>query len=188
MTKILFINACARKESRTKTLADYLLHKLNGEIKEVDLPKCNLKPLDEATLNERATLIAQGKFEDEMFNLAKDFATADIIVVAAPYWDFSFPSCLKLYIEHINVINLVFAYSDAGEIISKCRAKKLYYVTTKGGYNPDDYGYGYIKALSDELYGIDDTYLIAAEGLDIIGNNVENILNKAKAEIDGIIK
>ena len=35
--KILFINACVRKESRTKRLADHLLSLLDGEIEEVRL-------------------------------------------------------------------------------------------------------------------------------------------------------
>ncbi len=35
MEKILFINACVRKDSRTKILADHLLSKMSGEITEV---------------------------------------------------------------------------------------------------------------------------------------------------------
>ncbi len=31
-----------------------------------------------------------------MFLYAKDFAESDIIVIAAPYWDLSFPSILKV--------------------------------------------------------------------------------------------
>ncbi len=186
--RILYVNACVRKESRTKILANYLLSKLKGEVKEINLPSINLQPLDEITLNRRDALITQEKFDDKMFDWAKDFAQADVIVIAAPYWDFSFPSWLKLFIEHINITNLVFKYSDKGEIISLCKAQKLYYVTAKGGYNPDDYGYGYIKALANKLYGIDDTYLITAEGLDIIGNNADDILTKTKTEIDKIFK
>ena len=45
--KILFINACVRKESRTLLLANELLSGLRGEIIEVFLPSLNLKPLDE---------------------------------------------------------------------------------------------------------------------------------------------
>ena len=34
---ILFINACVRKESRTKQLADYLISRLNDRVEEVRL-------------------------------------------------------------------------------------------------------------------------------------------------------
>lgn len=186
--RILLVNACVRQDSRTKILTDYLLDKLSGEVREVNLAQSNLKPLDEATLIRRSELINKGDFNDAMFDLAKDFANADIIVMAAPYWDFSFPSLLKLYIEQINVAKLVFAYSEKGEVISHCKAKKLYYVTTKGGYNSDDFGYGYIKALANVMYGIKDTYLIAAEGLDIFGNDATKIMTAAKQGIDELIK
>jgi FMN-dependent NADH-azoreductase len=79
---------------------------------------------------------------------------------------------------------LVFDYSDKGEIVSLCKAKKLYYITIKGGYGPDDFGFRYIEALSKTFYGIRDVVLIKAEGLDIYGNNVEDILAKAKEDID----
>ena len=112
---------------------------------------------------------------------------ADVIVVAAPYWDLSFPSILKVFFEHINVLKLVFDYSDKGEIVSLCKAKKLYYITTKGGFGPDDFGFRYIEALSKTFYGIKDIALIKAESLDIYGNNVEDILAKAKEDIDKVV-
>ena len=53
MNNILFINACVRKESRTKELADVVLSKLQGTITEVNLEKENLKPLNLERLNYR---------------------------------------------------------------------------------------------------------------------------------------
>ena len=38
-----------------------------------------------------------------MFDLASQFQQADEIVIAAPYWDLSFPAILKLYLENIYV-------------------------------------------------------------------------------------
>ena len=45
--KILFINACVRKESRTFKLATELLAGLNGEIQTVCLEELDLRPLNE---------------------------------------------------------------------------------------------------------------------------------------------
>ena len=165
-------------------LADYLLNKLNGDIKEIVLSEEKIAPLDNRTLGKRDTLISENNFNDDMFSYAKDFAESDIIVISAPYWDLSFPSILKVFFEHINVLKLVFDYSDKGEIVSLCKAKKLYYVTTKGGYGSDDFGFKYIEALSKTFYGIKEVVLIQAEGLDVFGNNVEDILSKAKEDID----
>ena len=39
-----------------------------------------------------------------------------------------------------------------------------------------DFGFGYVKALANTFYGIEEVYQIKAEGLDIIGADVESIL------------
>ena len=62
-----------------------------------------------------------------------------------------------------------------------CRAKKLYYVMTAGGtYVPEEFGYGYVKALAQNFYGIQDVELIKAVGLDIIGADVNKIIGEAE--------
>ena len=185
--KTLYVNTCIRKESRTKILADYLIEKLKGEVKEVDVRSLGLRPLDENTLDTRSSLIAAGDFSDKMFDLAKDFAAAETIVIAAPYWDLSFPTWLKLYIEHINIVGITFSFSPKGEVIPLCKAKKLFYVTTKGGFNSDNFGYEYIKSLAQNFYGIKNVYLIEAEGLDIYGTDVAAKIVQAQKDIDKIL-
>ena len=94
---ILFVNACVRKESRTLVLAKDILSKMQGEITEIDLSKENLAPLNCVSLEERERLLASGEMDAPMFQYAKQFAQADEIVIAAPFWDLSFPSILKIY-------------------------------------------------------------------------------------------
>ncbi|MBR2299191.1 MAG: NAD(P)H-dependent oxidoreductase [Alphaproteobacteria bacterium] len=184
--KVLFVNACVRSRSRTKILADYLIEKLGAKVDEINLNEDAPKPFDEMMLEKRDALIKKGQFDNKAFDYAKRFADADMIIIAAPFWDFSFPALLKTFIEHVNVSGIVFKYTDTG-IQTLCKASKLYYVTTMGGYNPTDYGFGYIKALCGALYGIDDVRLIKAEGLDIVGNDVDEIMEKAKKEIDKMV-
>lgn len=177
---ILFINACVRKESRTLRLAKNLLDTLEGEIKEVKLEKVKFPIVDEEFINHREDLKNASKYDDPMFDLARDFANADLIVVAAPYYDLSFPAMLKQYFEQINVLGLTFTYSESGTPVGLCKAESLYYVTTAGGQIiSDDYGFGYVKALANAFYGINDVKQIKAEGLDIIGADVEAILEEA---------
>ena len=47
----------------------------------------------------------------------------------------------------------------------------------------DAYGYGYVKALAQTFYGIPETDLICAEGLDLDGADPEAILQAAEKEI-----
>lgn len=177
---ILFINACVRKESRTIRLAKNLLDTLEGEIKEVQLEKVKFPIVDEEFINHREDLKNASKYDDPIFDFARDFANADLIVVAAPYYDLSFPAMLKQYFEQINVLGLTFTYSESGAPVGLCKAKSLYYVTTAGGpIVSDDYGFGYVKALANAFYGINDVKQIKAEGLDIIGVDVEAILAEA---------
>ncbi|MGM9552292.1 MAG: NAD(P)H-dependent oxidoreductase [Clostridia bacterium] len=110
MKKTLFVNACVRENSRTLELARYMLDKLNGEICEINLEKENLKPLDSDMLKKREQLTNENNFCDNMFNYAKNFASADTIVIAAPYWDLSFPALLKIYLEQITVSGITFRY------------------------------------------------------------------------------
>lgn len=182
---ILLIDACVRKESRTKRLFKRVLSHLNGPVETVRLIDCNFPKTDEAFLQKRDACIAAGDFSDPMFDLAKQFVRADTVVIAAPHWDLSFPAAMKQYFEQINVVGLTFRYEDSDVPVPMCRAKRLFYVATAGGpVRNHDYGFGYVKALGKEFYGIEDATLFCAEGLDIFGADAETILQSAEARID----
>ena len=107
MDKILFINACIRRNSRTLELAKHVLSKLAGKVEEVKLYDEKLPPL---TLNEMQIRDDAKKGEDfssEIFKLPKQFANADVIVLATPYWDLSFPAVVKSYFEKMLVKRLI---------------------------------------------------------------------------------
>ena len=181
---ILFINACVRKNSRTKRLADRLLDLKGLPYTEVNLSEMQFPVADEAFLNKRDALLQKGAFDDPIFAPARQFAAADEIVIAAPFWDLSFPAALKQYFEQINVVGITFCYSDGGAPVGLCKAKKLTYVTTSGGdYFPEEFGFGYVRALAQNFYGIKDVRLIKACGLDIYGRDEESILTKAFEEM-----
>ena len=183
MEEILFINACVRKESRTKELADIVLSKLQGNITEVNLEKEKLCALNANLLERRNELISKKDYGDPFFDKASQFAAADTIVIAAPFWDFSFPAMLKIYVENINVVGLLFRYTQEGKIQGLCKAKRVIYIATSGGpILNTDFGYGYIKYLCNNFYGIQNTCLITAQGLDIYGADIADIMQKAKAE------
>ena len=182
---LLFINACVREDSRTKRLADRLLSALGEPATELRLTEVALPPVDEAFLRKRDQLLAEKAYDHPARALARQFAEADEIVIAAPFWDLSFPAVLKAYLEQINVVGITFRYTPEGIPEGLCRAKKLWYVTTVGGeIFPEQYGFGYVEALAKNFYGIRDVTLIKATGLDIIGAPVEEILLACECEID----
>ena len=186
MNQILFINACVRPCSRTLELAETLLQRLNGDVQEANLQELALPALDLKGMEKRDQAAQKQDFSDPCFDEAKRFADADIVVVAAPYWDLMFPAALKTYLENVTVSGITFRYSEQGLPQSLCRAKELYYVTTAGGFiGQNDFGFSYVKALAQNFFGISEIHRYAAEGLDIFGADVDAILRKAKAEIAG---
>ena len=182
--RVLFINACVRPSSRTKELAQAVLDRLDEAVEEVDLYRMPTKTLDLIGMERRERAEQEQDFSHSDFDLAKQFAAADKIVIAAPYWDMTFPAVLKIYLENITVCGLTFRYSDQGIPKSLCKAKELYYVTTAGGFiGQNDFGFSYVNALSQTFFGIARIHRYAAEGLDIRGADTEAIMRKAKMEI-----
>lgn len=175
----IYINACTRQNSRTNRLAKALLTKFGADYSELKLYDMNLEPLTEERLIARKELVRDGKLDVAEFKLAHQFAEADTIVIAAPFWDMSFPSILKVYLENIFVLGIVSRYSENGERIGMCKAQKIYYVATSGGKFEPNYCYDYIKDWAMNALGIRNFQLITAQMLDIQGNDAEEILEKA---------
>ncbi len=180
----LFINACVRNTSRTEILARALLDKIGGADAEVRLEKADLPTLTEAKIMERANHAYAGNLDAPLLQYAVQFAAADEIVIAAPYWDLSFPALLKRYLELVSVVGVTFRYSENGVPQGLCRAKKLWYVSTSGGpYLYPEFGYGYVKALCTGMFGIPQAELIYAENLDVVGNNPDEIIMAKKVQL-----
>jgi FMN-dependent NADH-azoreductase len=180
MENILFINACVRPNSRTLELAKCVIEKLSGSVEEVKLYEQDLLPLTLKEMEIRDKSNKNNDFSSEIFNLSKQFATADVIVIAAPYWDMMFPAVVKNYFEKITVNGLTFAYGKNGIPYGLCKAKKLIYVTTSGGPIIYNFGYDYVSALAKGFYGITEVQSVSAQGLDIYGADVPKIMENAK--------
>jgi FMN-dependent NADH-azoreductase len=182
--EILLINSCVRKKSRTIKLARQLAKKLGGNVTEIFLEKERIKPLYGLPLVDRTILLEAGELWDDTFRYARQFANADVIIFAAPYWDLSFPAILKIYIETINIVNIAFEYGPDNTVIPLCKASKMFYVTTSGGtITNDSFGFGYMKELAEKFWGIKENHLIKVEGLDVEGADVPAIMEQAIAHI-----
>ena len=104
------------------------------------------------------------------FRYAHQFAQADRIVIAAPFWDLSFPALLKVYIEQVSVDGITFGSTESG-LQGLCRASQLVFLTTRGGFYTGDameMGSRYLDALHT-FFGIGAYTCIAADGMDVAG-------------------
>ena len=189
MKRLLFVDACVRRaESCTRRLAQALLDGCTGpdvQCETVDLSTLDLRPLDAETLDLRNRLLAEHALDHPLFAPARQFALADAVLVAAPFWDLSFPSVLRVYLERLCVTGLTFHYSPEGIPIGDCKAGRLVLVTTRGGYTgpqgSPDLACPYLTSLA-ALFGIPRFDCLAAEGLDIVGNDPEAILRQAQGQ------
>ena len=190
MEYLLFINACVRgQKSRTLQLARRFLGAWQhahpeAVITERDLCRDRLSPQYPEVLEERDALWSAGKLDDPLFQPARQFAAAGRIVIAAPFWDLSFPAILKIYLERISVTNITFGYDDLGRSVGLCKADKLLLITTRGGdfSIPEiswmEMGARQLEALC-AMYGIPSFQCLTAQGLDDIRNDKEAILAQA---------
>lgn len=190
MKNVLYLDACVSREtSRTERLAQALLARLvreqNAEVTTVVLEDAPIAPLDGDDINRRAAATKAGDFSDPVFALAKQMSAVDAVVIAAPYWDFSFPAQLKVCLEHLCAQGVTFKYSEKGIPTSLCKGTHLYYVTTSGGYIGElDFGFDQVKALFTLFFGFESVQSFRAEGLDIVTNDVESIMADALARIE----
>ena len=194
MENLLFINACVRGErSRTLKLARRFLEAYRAGhpdtvITERDLCAARLQPQYPEVLAERDALWSAGKLEQPMFEPARQFAAADKLVIAAPFWDMSFPAILKIYLERISVTDLTFGYSEEGAMVGLCKASKLLLITTRGGNYAGtelEMGTPLLKALC-VMYGIPQFACLDAEGLDDVHSDKAAILADAERRADAL--
>lgn len=178
--KILVVDACMRGEaSRTRLLYERLIQvqAQDAEVEVLKLADENLKPLTGEETEIRAELVKKGELEHAMFSYAQQFKEADCIIIAAPYWDLSFPSVLKVYLEHVCVTGITFGYEGA-DCVGYCKANKLIYLSTCGGFVQGIHlGAEYVQYLGAML-GIENFQEFAVEGLDIDPEQVKRLMNE----------
>lgn len=166
MRKIFYVDACLRTGSNTKKIADAIIAKLaeRYEIETVRLSENTFPVVNNDILNDRAN----GIVPEEYVEMAKKLADADRLVIAAPFWDMSFPSALKVFLENMSLFNVTFG-SNEKECYGLCKAEKVLYITTRGmNINTGDaleQATPYIKAIG-KLWGLGELHVISAQNMD----------------------
>ena len=172
MRKALLIDCCIRKsESRTAQLLEAFAGALPGDVNQerLILDEENLSCLTGSYFEQRQRLLENGLLDHPRFRYAHQFAEADIVCIAAPFWDLSFPALLKVYIEQIGL----------------CRGTDLVFLTTRGGVytdNPMEMGSRYLDALHT-FFGFERYHCIAADGMDMSRFDTSEVLDAAKQRI-----
>ena len=182
MKKLLYIDACIRNgESRTKRIAEPIIEALR---ERYDVTTLTLNDLDLTIVKE--DLIRRrnaGEIDPVVKGWAEMVRNADRIVIAAPFWDMSFPAALKSFLELCSIFNVTFGSNETA-CYGLCKAEKLLYITTRGMNiatgDPLEQATPYLKALS-WLWGIGPLQVIAARNMDYVS------ADEVEAKIDSAI-
>jgi len=110
----------------------------------------------------------------------------DLIVIGAPMWNFSIPSVLKSWIDHVVRAGVTFSY-DANGAKGHVLGKKVIVVLATGGlysqgpYAAMDFQTNYLKSLF-AFIGMTDVTFIRAEGIGMGEEAVKKALASAEAQ------
>ena len=126
---------------------------------------------------EQAALALSNRLTDELL-------AADVLVLAAPMYNFTIPSTLKAWLDHVLRAGVTFKYTETGPqgLLS---GKRAFVLTARGGIYAGsglDHQEPYLRqALA--FVGIHDVSFIHAEGLNLGGEFMEKGLSEAKAQL-----
>ena len=117
---------------------------------------------------------------------------ADVIVIAAPMYNFSISSTLKAWIDHLARAGRTFRYTAAGPE-GLLKGKKVFVVTGRGGvYSGDsparglDFQEPYLRAVLGFL-GLTDVTFIHVEGLAISAESAASGLERARQAVNDLV-
>ena len=173
MKKLLYIDACIRGEiSRTRRVAEPIIKALRARY-DVETLELNALELD-VVQKELSRKRISGDPGEKALSWARKVQHADRIVIAAPFWDMSFPAALKVFLEICSIVDITFTCGE-DRCIGNCKAEKMLYITTRGMNfptgHPLEQATPYLKAMC-WLWGIDQLQVVAAYNMDYVSQEV----------------
>ena len=136
-----------------------------------------MTPSEQQNDAEKAALARSNQLTDELL-------AADVLVLAAPMYNFAIPSTLKAWLDHVLRAGVTFKYTETGPQ-GLLTGKRAYVLTARGGIYAGsglDHQEPYLRqALA--FIGIHDVQFIHAEGLNLGAEFSEKGLAQAKAKL-----
>ncbi|WP_296270705.1 FMN-dependent NADH-azoreductase [Pseudomonas sp. UBA6323] len=136
-----------------------------------------MTPSEQQSEAEKAALARSNQLTDELL-------AADVLVLAAPMYNFAIPSTLKAWLDHVLRAGVTFKYTETGPQ-GLLTGKRAFVLTARGGIYAGsglDHQEPYLRqALA--FIGIHDVQFIHAEGLNLGGEFSEKGLAQARAKL-----
>ena len=186
MATVLYIKANAKPDhlSRTMRIANAFVEKYQelhpeDEIITLDLYKEKIGFLQEEQVLKHLEPPAAGS-QDPVLQYAYQFRDADKYIIAAPFWNLSYPAILKAYIDYVTVVGVTFKYTSEGAAGLLENKKAVYFVTRGGNYSTPPFsefelGERYLRTILGFM-GITDFTTFAADDMDRSATDVEAVI------------
>jgi FMN-dependent NADH-azoreductase len=171
--KVLRIDSSAANDSITRRLGDEVVRRLQQQYAVSDIivrdlnqgvdfidrtwVEANLTQPSERSRGQKSVLGSSDQLIEEL-------ASADVVVITAPIYNFSLPAVLKAYIDMICRAGLSFSYTEKGPV-GLLKDRPVYMVMASGGVpfgSPADFASAYLKHILG-FVGIRDVRAIFAE-------------------------
>ena len=115
----------------------------------------------------------------------QQFLDAEVVVIGAPFYNFSIPSTLKAWIDRVAVAGRTFRYTEAGPE-GLAGGKKVVIVSGRGGQygdsSPADFQEAYLRQVFGFI-GVTDLEIVRAEGVAYSPQHRADALAAAHASI-----
>lgn len=197
MSTVLYIKANPKPQGTSKTLRisdkfieAYREHNPDDLIITLDLYKEGIGFLSEEGVMH---WVEPGEGRNHpVLKYAYQFVEADKYVFAEPLWNLGIPAILKAYIDYISVANITFKYTAEGPV-GLCNGKKAVNITSRGGNFSEgelvawEMGDRYLRTILNYL-GITDITTIAADNMDVAGQDHEAIIASSMTKAQEIAK
>ncbi len=197
MTKVLFVKGNPKGTDQSyslrlgKSFVDtYTAENPSAEVTELDLYEAHIPLIDEDVMTGWGKLAQQTDLShheatkvQRLAELVDQFLDSDLIVFAAPMWNFGYPPMVKAYMDAVAVAGKTFNYTATGPV-GLAVGKKAVIAEARGGVwssGPTqgmEHSQSHLRAFLGFL-GITDVQVLLAEGLAFDPSKGEEILAEA---------
>ncbi|WP_426054661.1 FMN-dependent NADH-azoreductase [Janthinobacterium sp. PSPC2-1] len=199
MSKVLYINSSVRNSgSLSRQLSGEFVAKLAAQgasVVERDLAAQPVPHLTEEVMGAFFTPAEQRSAQAAAAvqlsdTLVDELLAADVLVLAAPMYNFSVPSTLKAWIDHVARAGRTFQYTATGPVGLATGKKAVIFTASGGVYSAGpgaayDYLSTYLRTALGFI-GITDIEFVQAEGVAMGEDAVASAIAKGRASIEAL--
>jgi FMN-dependent NADH-azoreductase len=174
-------------------VSEFLAHSPRARVVRRDLATDTIPHLTPATVaGVRAEAETEAEHQARLLSetLIGELRAADVIVIGAPMYNFSIPSTLKAWFDHVLRAGVTFSYSEAGPK-GLLDGKRVIVVEARGGLYSEgpaqaaDFQEAYLRHLL-AFIGLTDVTFVRAEKIGFGPEARDAAIAAARAEIAGL--